>query len=85
MLGTPVAAGAGYPGSGPAGEAAAAGTQWMFVTPAMFGYRSEVFPSSAVRGDLLDRSKNDLYAVAERNYVLGFDPCGVGAVLVDLD
>jgi hypothetical protein len=85
MLGTPVAAGAGYPGSGPAGQSAAAGTQWMFVTPAMFGYRSEVFNSSAVRGDLLDRSKNDLYAVAERNYVLGFDPCGVAAVLVDLD
>jgi hypothetical protein len=84
-LGTPVAAGAGYPGTGPAGEAAAAGTQWMFASPALFGYRSDIFTSSNRAGDLFDRRVNDLYAVAERSYLLGFDPCGVAAVLVDLD
>lgn len=83
-LGTPVAAGAGYPGSGPAGQAAAAGTSWLYATPALFGYRSEVFTSTNRQGDLLDRSTNDLYAVAERSYLLGFDPCGVAAVLVNL-
>lgn len=83
-LGTPVAAGAGYPGTGPAGQAAAASTSWMFVTPALFGYRSEVFTASNRAGDLLDRSTNDLYAVAERSYLLGFDPCGVAAALATL-
>jgi hypothetical protein len=46
-------------------------------SPALFGYRSEVFNSSARPGDLLDRAQNNLYAVAERTYVIGFDPCPV--------
>jgi len=83
-LGTPVVAGAGYPGTGPAGEAAAASTAWAFVTPALFGYRSEIFTSSNRSGDLFDRAQNDLYAVAERSYLLGFDPCGVAAALATL-
>lgn len=84
ITGTPVAAGAGYPGTGPSGEAHAEDTGWAYVSPALFGYRSEIFTSSARPGDLFDRTQNDLYAVAERNYLLGFDPCGVGAVLIDL-
>ena len=83
-LGTPVAAGGGYPGSGPAGQAAAASTSWLYVTPALFGYKSDVFNSSSVSGDLLDRSTNSLYAVAERQFLLGFDPCGVAAALATL-
>lgn len=63
-LGTPVIAGTGY------------GAGKIVVTPGLFGYRSEVFTSSEVPGDLLDRAKNNLYAIAERSYVLGFDPCG---------
>jgi hypothetical protein len=86
MVGTPVAAGGGYPGTGPTGAPAVpALTAWIYATPAIFGYRSEVFTSSNVAGDLLDRNQNNLYAVAERNYLIGFDPCGVGAALVDLD
>jgi hypothetical protein len=81
-LGTPVAAGAGYPGTSPTGATPAAGTSWLFASPAVFGYRSEVFTSSSQHGDLFDRAKNNLYAVAERTYTLGFDPCGVAAVLV---
>jgi len=84
QLGTPVSAGAGYPGTGVAGEAPPANQSWAFVSPAVFGYRSEIFTSSNRPGDLLNRNTNDLYAVAERNYLLGFDPCGVGAVLIDL-
>lgn len=76
VLGTPVAAGSGYPGTGPNGEEG----QWAYVTPALFGYRSEIFTSSNSPGDLLDRSTNDLYAIAERTYLLGYDPCGVAAI-----
>lgn len=82
-LGTPVVAGAGYPGTGPSGQVPTGNQSWIYVTPAMFGYRSEVFTSSARGGDLFDRNTNDLYAIAERNYLLGFDPCGTAAVLID--
>lgn len=78
-IGTPVSAGAGYPGTAPDGTAPAAGEAWIFASPALFGYRGAVFTSHA-----LDTRKNDHYAVAERQYVVGFDPCGVGAVRVDL-
>lgn len=83
-LGTPVAAGAGYDGSGPAGEAATATTEYLYVTPPVFGYRTDPFTSSNNPGDLLDRATNDLYAVTERTYLLGFDPCGVAATLITL-
>lgn len=46
------------------------------IIPAPVIYRSEVFTSSNRPGDLLDRYTNDLYAVAERSYVLGWVPCG---------
>ena len=84
-LGTPVVAGAGYPGTGPGGTSAGEGESWAYVSPAVFGYRSEVFSSSNRAGDLLDRTTNDLYAIAERIYLLGYDPCGVGAVTLDLN
>jgi hypothetical protein len=80
QIGTPIAAGAGFPGTSPAGAAAAAGEAWVFASPALFGYRGEVFTASA-----LDRNKNDFYAMSERNYVIGFDPCGVGAVRMNID
>jgi hypothetical protein len=64
--GTPVVMGAGYPD-----EATIVGS------PMLFGYRSDVFTSSDRQGDLLDRSNNNLFAIAERTYVLGFDPCPV--------
>lgn len=80
QVGTPVIAGGGYPGTSPAGADPAAGETWVFASPALFGYRGQVFDSSARAGDLLDRTNNDLYAIAERQYVIGFDPCGVAAV-----
>ncbi|QDP45517.1 hypothetical protein SEA_FUZZBUSTER_33 [Microbacterium phage FuzzBuster] len=85
MLGTPVVAGTGYDGSGPTGSAApATGQSWAYVTPAIFGYRSEIFYPSSVPYDLLDRAQNNLYAVAERTYLIGWDECGVSAVLLAL-
>jgi hypothetical protein len=74
-VGTPVSAGGGYPGTSPAGADPAAGETWVFASPAMFGYRGPVQSTYA-----LDRGVNNALAIAERNYVVGFDPCGVGAV-----
>lgn len=64
-LGTPVVAGAGYPDGKIIGS------------PSLFGYRSEIFTSSDRAGDLLDRSNNEMYAIAERSYLIGFEPCGL--------
>jgi hypothetical protein len=80
-VGTPVVAGAGYTKqAAPAGGATATASQaWVLASPALFGYRGQVFTSKA-----FDQTKNDMYALAERNYVVGFDPCGVAAVLMDI-
>lgn len=79
VFGDQVVIGAGYPEveGGPIIGAADPGNVYAVMTPPLFGYRSDVFTSSERSGDLLDRRTNDLYAVAERTYVLGFDPCGV--------
>lgn len=83
--GTPVVAGAGYPNTGPSGSAPAAGNYWIMGSPALFGYRSEVFNSSNRPGDLLDRANNVMTAISERNYLLAYDDCGVGAAQFDSD
>lgn len=67
-LGTPVIAGSGYAFEG------------IYATPSMFGYRSEIFTSSNRSGDLLDQNNNNLYGIAERNYLLGIDTCGFWAI-----
>jgi len=83
-IGTPVVAGGGYPGSGPSGEPAGNGKVWAYASTQLFGYRSEPFNSSNRAGDLFDRATNDLYAISERSYLLGFDDCGTAAVQLDL-
>ena len=65
-LGTPVIASWSYPKT------------HIRATPALFGMRSEVFHSSQPGSPLLDVRNNDLYAIAERTYLFGFDPTGVG-------
>lgn len=40
-------------------------------TPALFGYRSEVF----THDPSMDQGQNELYTIAERTYVIGWDPC----------
>lgn len=84
ILGTPVVAGGGYDNTSPDGTAAGAGKAWIYSTPAMFGYRTEPFTGSNAGGDLFDRRQNLMYAVTERTYLLGFDPCGVHAAEVTL-
>ena len=83
-LGTPVIAGSGYTGTGPTNVAPLASQAWAYGSPALFVYRSDIATSSNRSGDLLDRGVNNLYAVAERTYLLGYDPCGVGAALMTI-
>lgn len=88
LIGTPVAAGAGYPGTGPGitsvPDPIPTDVAWAYVSPPVFGYRSEPFTSSNRPGDLFDRATNDLMAIAERTYLLGFDDCGTAAIQLDL-
>ncbi|AWN05520.1 major capsid pentamer protein [Microbacterium phage Jefe] len=71
-LDTPVVAGAGY------GEPfdAESDSLHIYGTGTLVGYRGDVLTSSDRPGDLLDRSNNTMYAIAEREYVIGYDPCG---------
>lgn len=84
QLGTPVVVGSGYPGTGIDSAAPTAGNEFIAASPALFGYRSQVFVGSNQSGDLLDVRRNDLYGIAERNYLLGYDPCGVAFVELNL-
>lgn len=70
-LGTPVIAGAGYPGESPSGAAG----WWIVAAPALMLYRSEIFPASNRTGDLLDRLQNNMHGMAERRYLVGWDDC----------
>src|SRR5215510_135416 len=68
-----IAAGAGYPGTSPAGTAPATGTVWLYATGALFGYRSDIFVHDPVAA--LDRSVDTVKMIAERTYLLGWDCC----------
>jgi len=67
-----VAVGAGYHGTGPAGQVTS-GAYWMYATGAMFGYRSPIrsFPTD----QSFDRAVNTVKAIAERTYLIGWDCC----------
>lgn len=80
-----VAAGAGYPGTGPDGSAPPAGATWMYATGAIFAYRSQPHVTRAPEdapGEAFDRNSNTVKMHAERTYVLGWDCCLL-AVLVE--
>jgi hypothetical protein len=79
--GTSVVVGGGYPGSGPAGVAATAGTTWMFGTGAVKVLRGDTFftPSRDDNSASSDRALNDQTVYAERSYATLLDCC-VGTV-----
>lgn len=79
-LGTPIAAGSGYPGTGDALPASGYVSQWAFITPPIFGYRSEVFMPE---NEVFDQRNNDIYALAERTYLLAMDTCGFAGVQIN--
>lgn len=76
-LGTLVAAGTGYPGTGPDGSAPANGAAWIYGTGAIVGRQSAVDIST--REEALDRSINRMVMIAERTFVLAWDSCHVCA------
>lgn len=70
--------GSGYPGSGPDGAAAPAGTSWLYATGAVFGYRGAVaVPANFVQS--FDRQKNTVRMIAQRTYLLGWECCLLAA------
>jgi hypothetical protein len=76
LNGNRVAAGGGYPGTGPTGAAPTAGTVWLYATGAVFAYSG----ATRILGlpGALDRAENTIRMIAERTYVLGWDCCHVG-------
>lgn len=74
MGGIPVAFGAGYPGTSPAGVQPPQGTVWMYATGAIDMRRSDITVTST-RIEGLDRSVNTLQLFAERTYVISWDCC----------
>lgn len=90
ILGTRVAAGGGYDGTGPVGDAArnpGAGNAWIFASGDVVLRRSAPFdtPPGSQTAAILDRDLNDLTALSERIYSNWIDGCGIAAVRVTID
>lgn len=74
-----IVVGTGYPGTGPDGSAAPAGSTWIYATGPMFGYRGGVRFTTA--RESFDRAENTLQMLAERTYVLGWQCCHFAALI----
>jgi hypothetical protein len=72
--GNKVAAGSGYPGTGPDGAAPAAGESWMFATGAVMMYRGPIHVPPALN-EQFDRAKNTYRLIAYRTVVVAWDCC----------
>lgn len=70
--GTKIIAGNGYPGSGPANVAAAAGEVWIFGTGPVILVRGNVIQVPDNMGQAVDRNINNVTVRAERFYAVGF-------------
>jgi hypothetical protein len=83
MVGTPVAAVAGWDGrTGPNNDAAGTGQAWLFALgsrPRI--WRSDVFMTPPSRNNGLDTANNNLAILAEQTYAVGWD-CFTAGVLV---
>ncbi len=78
-----VAAGIGYPGTSPSGQAPAPGTAWLYATGAVKYWRGPVETTGVNPAEWLGRARNEQVLIAERTYVIGWDCCHV-AVPVSL-
>lgn len=83
MLGTQVAAGGGYPGSGPDGTDAPAGTTWLYATGTVVIRRSPVWINPDSVAQALNRTSNQVDLLAERSYIVSHE-CVLAAVLTSL-
>jgi hypothetical protein len=79
-LRTPFVFGQGYDGSGPAGQQPTTSTEWMYASGRVLIWQD---PEIAVPdiGQTMDRSLNQMYAVAEQVYAVAIE-CGIWAVEV---
>lgn len=78
-LGTPVAFGQGYNGTGPAGQAATTSTEYMYASGRVLIWGSDVMVPPL--RETLDRSTNQVYALAEKFFAVGIE-CGIWAIPV---
>jgi hypothetical protein len=69
-----IAAGAGYPGTGPSGADPAVGHEWFYATGAVDMYEGNIVMTSSY-AEAVDRANNSLVLIAERTYVLTWDCC----------
>lgn len=78
--GTRIVLGQGYDGSGPAGQAATATTEWMYASGRVLIWQD---PEIAVPpiGETMNRATNQIFATAEQIYAAAVE-CGVWAVEV---
>lgn len=85
FAGNPIVAGTGYPGTGPNGEARAAGSEWAFASDEVFIHRGPVFVPMAggVTADNTDYVNNQVRLRAERQYALVTNSCVVAAINVN--
>lgn len=81
-MGTPVVFGQGYDGTGPAGEAVAATTEWMYATGRVVIWNDPEIWIPPI--DVVDRSLNTLSLVGEQVYAMTIE-CGKWAVQVTRD
>lgn len=80
---TLIAAGGGYDNVGPDGTPAADGTAWLYITGTVRVWLGDVSDVPGVQDSSshVDRSNNDLFAIAERSVVAGHE-CGASAINV---
>lgn len=80
-LGGKVAVGSGYefPNSGPDGTVVTDGTRWLYASGEVMVARSEIKSRSA-----MDYGTNDIYALAERRYIVAVD-CFAAAIQVSVE
>lgn len=78
-----IVVGEGYPGTGPANVAAAAGTAWIFATGPMLVARSNVIMVPETVAEGVNRLVNNITIRAERVYAVGYS-CSLLAVRVSL-
>lgn len=83
-MGSTIIPDAGFPGTGPTGQAVAEGSQWAFATllPQVRRSAVELYPDNFY--EALDRSTNTVTYRALRVASVSFDPCILAAVNVNL-
>lgn len=84
QLGTIVIAGAGYPGTSPAGAAPDAGESWAYGTGMVTWRLGPIARQAASPAEAIDRDVNTATVRMERDALAVFDPCCLVGVNVDL-